>query len=308
MRFTKMHGIGNDYVYIETFTQKVDSAAKEELVRSFSDRHFGIGGDGVIFINPSDQADCEMEMYNADGSRSEMCGNGIRCVGKFVYDYGFVDKTEIRVISAGKIKELVMEPVEEQPNRFTGLRYGKRKDGKVIERVTVNMGEAILHPSEIPVIITKTDDIITDDIKQENQEICLMQPIRTDVAEYRMTCVSMGNPHAVIYVEDVDRFPLAVEGPKLETHRCFPNRVNVEFVKVIDRQNIQMRVWERGTGETFACGTGACAAAVSSILNGYTEDKITVSLKGGDLSITWDRDQNQVFMTGTATTVFEGDI
>ncbi len=308
MRFTKMHGIGNDYIYIETFTQKIDERAKKELVREFSDRHFGIGGDGVIFVNPSDKADCEMEMYNSDGSRSEMCGNGIRCVGKLAYDNGFVDKTEITVISAGSIKRLKMEAEAEEPNRFTGLKYGKRADGTVVKRVTVNMGEAILRPSEIPVDIKITHDTITGDTTPQTQEICVMEPISTGDTEYKITCVSMGNPHAVIYVKDVDAFPVEIEGPRLERHRCFPRKANIEFVKVMDRKNIQMRVWERGAGETLACGTGACAAAVSSVLNGFTDTDVIVHLLGGALSITWDREANQVYMTGTATTVFEGVI
>ena len=308
MRFTKMHGIGNDYIYIETFTQNVDEAVKKDMVRAFSDRHFGIGGDGVIFINPSGEADCEMEMYNADGSRSEMCGNGIRCVGKFIYDQGFTDKTEIEVISAGKVRGLKMKIVKEEPNRFTGLTYGKREDGMVVGEVTVNMGEAILKPGEIPVDLKKTGDIITNDISAEKPEICIMQPVRTARAEYRMTCVSMGNPHAVIFVDDPETFPLETEGPELEKHECFPNKANIEFVKVLDRNNVQMRVWERGTGETFACGTGACAVAVACILNGFCDDKITVHLRGGDLSITWDRDANRVFMTGGATTVCTGAV
>ncbi len=303
-----MHGIGNDYVYIDTFVNRIDEKIKKELVRSFSDRHFGIGGDGVIFINPSDIADCEMEMYNADGSRSEMCGNGIRCVGKYVYDKGIVDKKELTVISAGKIKNLKLETVKEAPGIFTGTMFGRRADRQVVERVTVDMGEAILETGKIPVDLKKTGVIITNDINVKSPELCLMQPVRTDTAEYRMTCVSMGNPHAVIYVDDVEGFPLEEEGPKLEWHECFPNKANIEFVKVTDRKNAVMRVWERGTGETLACGTGACAVAVASILNGLCDDKITVHLRGGDLSITWNRDRNRVYMTGTAVTVFEGEI
>ncbi|MCR4656011.1 MAG: diaminopimelate epimerase [Lachnospiraceae bacterium] len=306
MKFTKMHGIGNDYIYIETFTQKIGDDLKVELVRNLSDRHFGIGGDGVIFVNPSDEADCEMEMYNADGSRSEMCGNGIRCVGKLLYDHGFTDKTDISVISAGTIKKLKMVPKTEEYNRFSGLKYGKRKDGTVIDSVTVNMGKPILKPAEIPVMPLKYDDKISCDIDFDSKDLCLMMPLDIDGSNYKITCVSMGNPHAVIYVDDPDAFPLMAEGPKIENHKIFPRKTNVEFIKIIDRNNIRMRVWERGTGETYACGTGACAAAVSSVLNGFTDTDVIVHLKGGDLSITWDRSVDAVFMTGTAVTVFEG--
>ena len=307
MRFTKMHGIGNDYIYVDTFTQTIPMEERPEMVKAFSHRHFGIGGDGIIFINPSDVADCEMEMYNSDGSRGEMCGNGIRCVGKYVYDNGILDKKEISVVSAGKIKYLVMDTGEEKKNPYTGKLWGKRKDGQVVLSVRVDMGEPILTPEEISVNII-TDDIKTVVINGKEQSLCLMQPICTDVSEYRMTCVSMGNPHAVIFVDEVDHFPVEIEGPKLEHHSCFPNRVNTEFVKVLDRENLQMRVWERGAGETLACGTGACASAVAAILNGLTEHKVTVHLLGGDLLITWDTKENHVFMTGTAVTVFEGEI
>ncbi|MBQ7565086.1 MAG: diaminopimelate epimerase [Lachnospiraceae bacterium] len=307
MRFTKMHGIGNDYIYIDTFTQNIDEKDRSKMVKEFSDRRFGIGGDGVIFINPSELCDCEMEMYNSDGTRAEMCGNGIRCVGKYVYDYGIVDKKEISVVSAGKIKYLNMETEKESQNPYTGKTWGRRKDGSVVCTVRVDMGEPIFTPEEVPVNII-TDDIKTVDIDGKSQKICLMQPIQTDSREYKMTCVSMGNPHAVIFMEDVEHFPVEVEGPKLEHHPCFPNRVNTEFVQILDRDNLQMRVWERGAGETLACGTGACAVAAAAILNGFTNRTVTVHLRGGDLSITWDGDTNHIFMTGTAVTVFEGEI
>ncbi|MCR4740140.1 MAG: diaminopimelate epimerase [Lachnospiraceae bacterium] len=309
MRFTKMHGIGNDYVYFDTFTQ--DIADKPEFVRYVSDRHFGIGGDGAIFINPSETADCEMEMYNADGSRSEMCGNGIRCVGKYVYDRGLIDKTEITVVSAGKIRKLSMTAVKEEPNRFTGLKYGKRADGTVIDTVRVDMGEAILRPEEIPVDLKNTGvSNNIDEILKNGTDLktCIAQKIAVNGKIYEMTCVSMGNPHAVFFVDDVDAYPVDITGPLIERHEAFPNRVNAEFVKVIDRSNVRMRVWERGTGETYACGTGACAVAVACILNGYTDDDVVVHLRGGDLKISYNRENGRVFMTGSATTVCEGEI
>ncbi|MCR5788260.1 MAG: diaminopimelate epimerase [Lachnospiraceae bacterium] len=308
MKFTKMHGLGNDYIYIETFTQELKGTEKAELVRTFSDRHFGIGGDGVIFIHPSAQADCEMEMFNADGSRAEMCGNGIRCVGKLLYDLGLTDHTEISVISAGKMKYLKMSPAKEEKNPITGMTYGKRKDGQVIRKVEVNMGEPILQPELIPVDLENTGMPDTADGKGNDSDICIDRMIQSDESVYRMTCVSMGNPHAVIFVEDTEQFPVTTEGPKLETHSCFPKRANIEFIQILDRNHLKMRVWERGTGETLACGTGACAAAVAAILNGYTEETVTVHLLGGDLEIRWDREKNEVFMTGTAVTVFEGEI
>ncbi len=278
MKFTKMHGCGNDYVYVDGAREKIPAERKSEVVKFLSDRHFGIGGDGVIFINPSDVADFEMEMYNMDGSRSEMCGNGIRCVGKYVYDHGLTQKTSLTIVSCGKIKylELTVE------------------DGKVT-KVRVNMGSPILEAAEIPVVAEKSPVVDT--------------PITVDGKEYRMTCVSMGNPHAVVYVDEmIDDETMAKIGPLFEHHERFPRRVNAEFVKVLSRECVQMRVWERGTGETLACGTGACAVTVASILNGLTEDSITVELLGGNLEIFWDRKENVVYMTGPATTVFEGEI
>ncbi|HCH99059.1 MAG TPA: diaminopimelate epimerase [Lachnospiraceae bacterium] len=278
MKFTKMHGCGNDYIYVDGAREIIPAERKSEVVKFLSDRHFGIGGDGVIFINPSDVADFEMEMYNMDGSRSEMCGNGIRCVGKYVYDHGLTRKTSLSIVSCGKIKylELTVE------------------DGRVT-KVRVNMGSPVLEATEIPVV-AKLSPVV--DI-----------PITVDGREYRMTCVSMGNPHAIVYVDEmIDDETMAKIGPLFEHHERFPRRVNTEFVKVLDRERVQMRVWERGTGETLACGTGACAVTVASILNGLTEDGITVELLGGNLEIFWDRKENVVYMTGPATTVFEGEI
>lgn len=275
MKFTKMQGLGNDYVYVNCFEEKIDNPP--ELARRISDRHFGVGSDGLIMINPSNKADFEMEMYNADGSRGEMCGNGIRCVAKYVYDYGLTDKTDISVETLGGIKylELTVE------------------DGKV-KTVKVDMGKPELEPQKIPV---KADG-----------DKAVDEPIFVGGEEYRMTCVSMGNPHAVVFVGcDVRDFPLEEIGPKFESHERFPNRVNTEFVRVIDRRTAEMRVWERGSGETLACGTGACAVAVACVLNGLTEDEVTVRLLGGDLQIRWDREKDTVYMTGPAEVVFDGE-
>ena len=277
MKFTKMHGCGNDYIYIDGAKEHIAQEEKPDFVRRVSDRHFGIGGDGVIFINPSDEADFEMEMYNADGSRAEMCGNGIRCVAKFVYDKGVTDKTDISVISCGKIKYLQLS----------------LKDNKV-DTVRVNMGAPELIAANVPVLCDK--------------EQAVDEPITVQDTEYKMTCVSMGNPHAVVFMENVTDLEIEKIGPYFESHERFPKRTNTEFVKVIDRNTVQMRVWERGTGETLACGTGCCATVVACILNGLTDDTVTVKLLGGELEITWDREADLVYMTGPATTVFEGEI
>lgn len=287
MKFTKMQGCGNDYVYVNGFAEAVEPEAKPELVRRLSDRHFGIGGDGVIFINPSKAADFEMEMYNADGSRSEMCGNGIRCVAKYVYDKGLTDKTHISIVSAGQIKYLDLT-VEK------ALASGNASDRGTVSLVRVNMGSPVLEPALIPVE-AKGEQVVNAPILVENQE-------------YHMTCVSMGNPHAVIFTEGVKELDLEKIGPKFENHKRFPRRTNTEFVEILDRQTVFMRVWERGTGETLACGTGCCATAVACVLNGLTDNKITVKLLGGELLIEWNREQNLVYMTGPATTVFEGEI
>ena len=273
MKFTKMQGIGNDYVYVNCLQETIENPS--ELAKKISDRHYGVGSDGLIMINPSDKADFEMEMYNADGSRGEMCGNGIRCVAKYVYDYGLTDKTSISVETLAGIKYLDLTV----------------EDGKVV-LVKVDMGKPMLRPEEVPVV-------------SEKEEV-IDEPITVDGQEYRMTCVSMGNPHAVIFMDDIEHLEIEKIGPKFEHHERFPNRVNTEFVKVLDRHTASMRVWERGSGETLACGTGACAVAVACILGGYTENKVTVKLLGGDLLIEWDREQNKIYMTGPAEVVFDG--
>lgn len=282
-QFTKMQGCGNDYIYVNGFTEKIPQEEKTELVRHISDRHFGIGGDGVIFINSSAEADFEMEMYNADGSRAEMCGNGIRCVAKYVYDKGLTDKTEISVISSGQIKYLQL---------FL-------KEGRV-DTVRVNMGAPELRPERIPVTVAEAGMPL-------EQERIVNAPIIVQGKEYKMTCVSMGNPHAVIFLEDVTNLEIEQIGPYFENHERFPKRINTEFVKVLDKKTVQMRVWERGTGETLACGTGCCATVVACILNGLTDEKVTVKLLGGEIEIEWDREANLVYMTGPAVTVFEGE-
>ena len=275
MKFTKMQGIGNDYVYVNCLQETIENPS--ELAKKISDRHYGVGSDGLIMINPSDKADFEMEMYNADGSRGEMCGNGIRCVAKYVYDYGLTDKTSISVETLAGIKYLDLTV----------------EDGKVV-LVKVDMGKPMLRPEEVPVV-------------SEKEEV-IDEPITVDGQEYRMTCVSMGNPHAVVFIDqDVKEFPLETVGVKFEKHERFPKRVNTEFVNVLDRHTAQMRVWERGSGETLACGTGACAVAVACALNGLTEDEVTVKLLGGDLQIKWDREKNTVYMTGPAEVVFDGE-
>ena len=275
MKFTKMHGIGNDYVYVNCFEETVKDPNKTS--RFVSDRHFGIGSDGLILIKPSDVADFEMDMYNSDGSQGAMCGNGIRCVAKYVYDYGLTDKTQISINTKSGIKYLDLTV----------------EDGKVA-LVKVNMGA--------PDTIAKNIPIVSD------KELVIDEPILVDGKEYRMTGVSMGNPHAVVYIDDVKGLDIEKIGPKFENHKVFPDRVNTEFCKVLDNHTVEMRVWERGAGETLACGTGACAVAVASILNGYTKEEVTIKLLGGDLKIFWDRKENLVYMTGPATVVFDGEI
>lgn len=279
MKFTKMHGCGNDYVYVDGAKEQIPAKDKPELVRKLSDRHFGIGGDGVIFINPSDEADFEMEMYNMDGSRSEMCGNGIRCVAKFVYDKGLTDKEHISIISGGKVK-------------YIDLNIENEK----VLTVKVNMGEPILKAADIPVVTDNPEgSVIAENIEVAGNA-------------YKMTCVSMGNPHAVVFMEDVANLEIEKIGPLFENHQRFPRRTNTEFVKVIDRNNVEMRVWERGTGETLACGTGTCATVVACVLNNLTEDEVNVKVLGGLIKVKWDREANLVYMTGPAATVFEGEI
>lgn len=281
MKFTKMHGCGNDYVYVNGFEEHIDAEQKPELVRKLSDRHFGIGGDGVIFINPGKTAEFEMEMYNADGTRAQMCGNGIRCVAKYVYDYHLTDKTSITIESFGKVK-------------YLELTLG---DGGKVSTVRVNMGAPILKASEVPVI-------------SDNEQV-IDEEITVNGDNYKMTCVSMGNPHAVVFVDDMaDLKDFAIEqiGPYFENHERFPERTNTEFVRIIDRNNVQMRVWERGTGETLACGTGCCATTVACVLNGLTDTKVNVHVLGGVILCEWDREENLVYMTGPATTVYEGNV
>jgi diaminopimelate epimerase len=274
MKFTKMEGLGNDYVYVNCFQEHIDNPSQMAL--KVSDRHFGIGSDGLILIKPSDKADFCMDMYNADGTQSEMCGNGIRCVGKYVYDYGLTSKTSISVETLAGIKYLDLQV----------------ENGKVA-LVTVNMGAPELVPAKIPV--------------KSEKEILIREPIEVKGKTYEMTCVSMGNPHCVVFVEDTAAFPLEEVGPEFEKHPVFPNRVNAEFIQILDRKTVNMRVWERGTGETLACGTGACASTVACILNGLTEEEITLHLLGGDLKVRWDREENLVYMTGPATVVFDGE-
>lgn len=276
MKFTKMHGIGNDYVYVNCFEETVENPSK--LAVKVSDRHFGVGSDGLILIKPSKVADFEMAMYNADGSRGEMCGNGIRCVAKYVYDRGLTDKTSISIETLAGIKNLDLTV----------------EDGKVT-LVRVNMGAPELTAEKIPVL-SDTREVIS-------------QPLMVGGREYSVTCVSMGNPHCITFLkEDVRDLDLQEIGPSFENHKNFPKRINTEFVNVIDKKTLRMRVWERGSGETLACGTGACATAVAAIVNGLTEEEVTVKLLGGDLKIRWDREKNLVYMTGPAAIVFDGEI
>ena len=277
MKFTKMQGIGNDYVYVNCFEETVKNPAA--VARYVSDRHFGIGSDGLILIKPSDIADCEMDMYNLDGSQGAMCGNGIRCVAKYVYDYGIVKKENISVSTKSGIKYLDLTV----------------RDGKVA-LVRVNMGSPVLTASQIPVV-SSTEEMIN-------------APLKVNGETYYITAVSMGNPHAIVYMADVDHLDIGEIGPYFENHMAFPDIVNTEFVEVLDDHTLKMRVWERGSGETLACGTGACAVAVASILNGHVdgEKPVTVKLLGGDLEIFWDRQENLVYMTGPAATVFDGEI
>lgn len=312
MKFTKMQGCANDYVYVNCFSEKVSDMGA--FAKAVSDRHTGIGSDGAIFICPSDVADCEMKMYNADGSYSEMCGNGLRCVAKYVYDNNIVDKKEMTIISGGALKRVWLEVAKENPS-LMGLKFSKRADGMAASRVKVDMGAPILNCEDIPVNPPKgctengSSDCACADTQEKNNTMCISRDIEIDNTCYKMTCVSMGNPHCVVYVDDVKNVEIEKTGPLFENNECFPKRVNTEFSKVVDRKNVDMRVWERGAGETLACGTGACAVAVASILNGYTDDEVTIHLLGGDLEIFWDRDNtNHVFMTGAAVTVFEGEI
>ena len=276
--FTKMQGIGNDYIYIDCTKEEIlnQDEIKPFAIR-FSDRHFGIGSDGVILIKSSETGDFFMDMYNADGSRGKMCGNGIRCVAKYVYDKGLTKKTEIAVETLSGVRQLSL-----------AIENGKA------ERITVNMGKPILETDKIPVLWS--------DKNLFNEAIAVGGKL------YNITAVSMGNPHAVIYVKDIETLPVDKMGPLFEKHKLFPESVNTEFVEIIDRTHLRMRVWERGSGETMACGTGACATVVASVLNGFSDRKATVILNGGELSITWREDTGDVIMEGPAEICFEGSV
>lgn len=274
--FTKMHGTGNDYVYVDLFQQKLENQA--EVAKVVSDRHFGIGADGLICIAPSETADCRMIMYNADGSEGAMCGNGIRCVAKYVYDHGIVRKDHMSVETKSGIKQLELTV----------------EDGKAVY-VKVNMGEAVLKPSEIPV--------------QAGGEDYIARQIEAGGKNYTVTCVSMGNPHCVVFTEGIDGMDLEKTGPLFENHPLFPDRINTEFVEVLDDHTLKMRVWERGSGETISCGTGTCAATVAAVLNGHCPrgEEIEVRIRGGALYDTY-LENGEVLMKGPATEVFQGEI
>lgn len=275
MKFTKMHGLGNDYIYVNCFEENIENPT--EVSKFVSDRHFGIGSDGLVMILPSKSADFRMRMFNSDGSEAEMCGNAIRCVGKYVYDNGMTSKNIVSIETMAGIKILDMTVV----------------DGKV-SLVKVDMGEPVLKPKDIPVVSDK--------------DLFVNEQVTLDGRVFNVTCVSMGNPHAVSYVDDVSSFPLEAVGPKMETNKLFPRKINAEFVQVIDRTKLKMRVWERGAGETLACGTGACAVLVASVLNGLCERKAAIQLLGGELVIEWNMQDNHVYKTGPATMVFKGEV
>ena len=275
IKFTKMHGIGNDYVYVDAINQKIDNPS--ELSKFVSDRHFGVGSDGLILICNSDKADFRMRMFNSDGSEAEMCGNGIRCVGKFIYDKGFTNKSIITVETLAGIKELVLNVSND-----------------IVDTVRVDMGEPIFEACKISVI--------------SDEEIVRNLQIEVLDRKFKFTCVSMGNPHAITIVDDVDNFDVEKYGRLLEVNEVFPKKTNVEFISIEDRNNVKMRVWERGTGETFACGPGASAVAVDCCVNNLTDHDVCVHLLGGDLNINWNELDNHVYMTGTDTTVFEGEL
>lgn len=275
IKFTKMHGLGNDYVYIDAINQNIEN--ESSLAQFVSNRHFGIGSDGLILICNSDKADFKMRMFNSDGSEAEMCGNGIRCVGKFVYDKGFTDKNIITIETLAGIKKLDLN-----------IKNG------MVNTVRVDMGEPVLEASRIPVI--------------SNEEIVRNLKLKVLDKEFKFTCVSMGNPHAITIVDDVDNFDVHKYGSLLETNMAFPKKANIEFITIHDRNNISMRVWERGAGETLACGTGASAVAVACNLNNLTDREVCVHLLGGKLNIEWNKEDNHVYMTGSAITVFEGQL
>ncbi|MDR3652603.1 MAG: diaminopimelate epimerase [Paludibacter sp.] len=277
MKFTKMHGIGNDYIYVNGFNEQIENPT--EFAIRWSDRHKGIGSDGLVLILPSENSDFRMQMLNADGSEAEMCGNASRCIGKFVFDKGLTTKTNLTLETLAGIKKLKL---------FLN-------DKKVVESVTVDMDEPILESKLIPTTIEKSQVI--------NEPVFFNAAI-----QYNITCVSMGNPHAVIFTKDIDKLDLPKIGSLIENAPIFPRKTNVEFIEVISKDRIKMRVWERGSGETMACGTGACASVVAGVLNGLCARKTTVELLGGELIIEWNKADNRVYLTGTATTVFEGEI
>ncbi len=273
MKFTKMQGIGNDYIYFNCFEEAIENPA--ELSRRLSDRRFGIGGDGICLIKPSDRADAFMDLYNADGSRAMMCGNGIRCVGKYVYERGICRWDVLKIDTLSGVKTLYLTV-----------------ENGIVTAVKVNMGEPILEPAKIPTTLSSN----------------LKQKIQANNTEYEVTAVSMGNPHSVIFTDEVDTLDLKKIGPALENHPVFPERVNTEFVQVLGPHEVRMRVWERGSGETWACGTGACATVVACVLNGKTERDVIVHLRGGDLTIYWNEKTGEVEMTGPAQFVFDGTV
>lgn len=275
MKFTKMHGIGNDYIYVNCFQETVENP--QETAKFVSDRHFGIGSDGLVLIMPSDKADFRMRMINSDGSEAEMCGNAVRCVGKFVYDNKMTDKEVVSVETLAGIKVLYLTA-----------------EGGLVSAVRVDMGEPVLKPELVPV--------------KSGKDIFVNEPVEVDGALYHITAVSMGNPHAVVYMDNIDDLEIEKIGPKFENHPLFPRRTNTEFVEVIDSKTLKMRVWERGAGETLACGTGACGVLVASVLNEISERKATIKLLGGELLIEWNAEDNHVYMTGSATKVFDGEI
>ncbi|MBQ8072708.1 MAG: diaminopimelate epimerase [Clostridia bacterium] len=277
MKFTKMQGIGNDYIYLDCVRGPVprDPSA---LARRVSDRHFGIGGDGLVLILPGDEADFRMRMYNADGSEAEMCGNASRCVGKYVYDRGLTDRTEVRLETGAGVKMLRLL-----------LKNG------TVSAVQVDMGAPALRPEQIP---ARMDD---------DSGALIHVPMQVADRVFQVTCVSMGNPHCVVFQDEVEDWPIESWGPRFEHHSAFPRRINTEFARVLDRETIRMRVWERGSGETLACGTGACATLVAAVLNGLTEREATLKLNGGDLRIRWDEASGHVLMTGPAAFVFDGN-
>lgn len=274
MHFTKMHGLGNDYIYINGFEEHIDDPAA--VARAVSDRHFGIGGDGLILILPSTHADFRMRMFNADGSEAQMCGNGIRCVAKYVYDHQLTRKTRLRIETLAGVLELELFP-----------------QGEVIDRVRVMMGEPRLQRAHIP-------------MRGPDGQV-INEPLEVEGKTFEVTAVSMGNPHCIVFVDDPETFELAYWGPRFEQHPVFPEGVNTEFIQVLDPTHFRMRVWERGSGETLACGTGASAAAVACHLNGRTARRVTAHLRGGDLELEWNASTNQVYMTGPAVEVFSGE-